>query len=346
MYASATAITRASSGIRSPASPSRIARAVDPLVVGADDRRPPRRSPRPRRRMRAPISECSRISAHSSSVSADGLLQHLGGHADLADVVHQAGQVHQLDLLLGQAHLGGDVPRVDGDGGRMAGRVGVPRVERRDHRGGEAEVDAAQMLVRVLEPGVGRGQLLDQLPLLGEHAVAEVRRQQRDREERQHDHAGVRVGVARRAPPAACRARRSGPARPRTSCHSWRPRSSSCAAVTMHQVRRRSRRHIIATARSIDDHQEVEQRRAAAHAVGDAQRRRAARRRPPSSATTRTDPPPGRPVDGRRPCRPAPPAPPAPGPNRTAASTTGMNATDSSRLRVTRHAAPLGHARR
>ena len=118
------------------------------------------------------------------------------------------------------------------------------------------------------------------IPLLGEHAVAEVRRQQRDRKEGQHDHAGVRVGVAVERDQG--RVQRDGQAQRRPDelpqlARGHRPAQPDDAQVR-HEVDAHHRQR-----RAHRDDEEVEQGRVAAHAVGDAQRHRAGddpRRRP------------------------------------------------------------------
>ena len=76
------------------------------------------------------------------------LLEESGRQPDLADVVHEPTLVRQLLLLLRQPEPLRDVPRVDRDGSRVAGRVPIPSIERCDKRSREGQVGPLQPDVR------------------------------------------------------------------------------------------------------------------------------------------------------------------------------------------------------
>src|SRR3954447_8048594 len=109
--------------------PVRVARSVDSLVMRADD-----------------VRHLAVVLHGEQDVGADlGVLTHpcpllvgqrgllvqdLRRQPDLADVVHQSGEVDELDVLLGHPHLARDVARVDRHSRRVARRVAVARLER------------------------------------------------------------------------------------------------------------------------------------------------------------------------------------------------------------------------
>ena len=108
-------------------------------------------------------------------------VEHFVGHPDLAHVVHQAGEVGDVLLVLGEGHGLGDVGGPAGDGGRMAGGVVVLDVE-----GRHLALDRLQE-----QPLVAQGQgrvVLGQLALVGEgpEGVDEAEH----REQAQHDEQG------------------------------------------------------------------------------------------------------------------------------------------------------------
>ena len=76
-----------------------------------------------------------------------GLLQHGFGHADLADVVQQAGHVDALDLVIGQLDLGRQMPAEQRDALAVAAGVRILGVD----RAGEAVQQAHHQAVHVFE---------------------------------------------------------------------------------------------------------------------------------------------------------------------------------------------------
>ena len=77
------------------------------------------------------------------------------GDPDLADVVQERRELHPADLIRGQLHLDGDDAGESGDPGRMAPRVGIPRVDgggQRLHRG-KVELAETSVMLGVLERG-------------------------------------------------------------------------------------------------------------------------------------------------------------------------------------------------
>src|SRR5918996_1448626 len=66
---------------------------------------------------------------------------------DLSDVMNQAAEVRVSLDFAGKAHALGDVSRVDRDRSRVAGRVSVSRVQRRDKGCSELEVGSLKRLV-------------------------------------------------------------------------------------------------------------------------------------------------------------------------------------------------------
>src|SRR5206468_10748916 len=91
------------------------------------------------------------------------------GDADLADVVQERGLFDDVQLVAREAELPRDHRRRGGDAARMAGRVRVPRVDRRRQRleGGRRALDPRAMgllerrvllddrLARLLQPQHG-----------------------------------------------------------------------------------------------------------------------------------------------------------------------------------------------
>ena len=98
-------------------------------------------------RMRAPIAGCFFICSNSSVVEPAGLLQHAFGHADLADVMQQAGHVDAFDLLVAEPDLPGEMPAEQRDALAVAAGVGVLGVD----RAGQAVQQAHHQAVHVVE---------------------------------------------------------------------------------------------------------------------------------------------------------------------------------------------------
>ena len=104
--------------------------------------------------MRAPSSAWRCMSAHSSSVEARRLQQDRVGDRELADVVEERRVAEQVELRLREAELAADRERELLHAARVAGRVGVARVDRRRealHRRGRALLEQP---VRLLERDV------------------------------------------------------------------------------------------------------------------------------------------------------------------------------------------------
>ena len=190
--ASATATTRANSGICPPASPYGY-----PLPSSRSwwcriaDRASPRK-PMPRT-ISCPYSGCSSMTRRSSRGERPVLAQQPGGHAELADVVQDPGEAQHLEPVLVHAQLAGD------------------------HRGGLADPLAVAAGVAVLDVD-GLHQRADgglvggALPVvLGEDPAGDVHRQQHEQRGRP-----ARTGCATARPSSARRGRaRSAGARER-----------------------------------------------------------------------------------------------------------------------------------
>ena len=80
------------------------------------------------------------ITSNSAAVSAPRLPQHVVRDADLADVVQQRAQAHDLDVGGRQVELPADGDRQHADAVRVPGGVGIARVERRRQRADGARI--------------------------------------------------------------------------------------------------------------------------------------------------------------------------------------------------------------
>ena len=135
--ASATAITRANSGISAPAQPHRVAEAVQPLVVVhdagvrlvqeldlADD-----------------LEALHRVPLDGLELGlgeSAGLLQHPGRHTELADVVQHPGVPERAHPVLAHADRAGDEHRGGGHPLAVAAGVDVLRLDRGHQRRGRS----------------------------------------------------------------------------------------------------------------------------------------------------------------------------------------------------------------
>jgi hypothetical protein len=84
--------------------------------------------------------------SHLTRAQRTGLLEHLVGHADLADVVQPAGHLDPLHVVGLEAQLLGDQDAVARDRARVVGGAGVADVERlgeRQQRGQVRRVEPA-----------------------------------------------------------------------------------------------------------------------------------------------------------------------------------------------------------
>ena len=81
---------------------------------------------------------------------APRLGEDLGGHGDLADVVDEAGEAQGVELLAGQAELGGDRRGQLGDAALVAGGVGVAGLDHVAH-GEHGALDGAAQLLGLAE---------------------------------------------------------------------------------------------------------------------------------------------------------------------------------------------------
>ncbi len=75
------------------------------------------------------------------------LLEDSRRDADLPDVVEQTREVSKPLLIGRKPQSLGDISRVDGNRGRVTGRVSVSRIERRDKRTRERQVRSLELLV-------------------------------------------------------------------------------------------------------------------------------------------------------------------------------------------------------
>ncbi len=76
---------------------------------------------------------------------AAGLVEDRFGHADLADVVEQCGELDRVDLFFAETELMGDAGGEGGDALRVAVRVTVLRVDGRDDRSDRIEEEALEL---------------------------------------------------------------------------------------------------------------------------------------------------------------------------------------------------------
>ena len=124
--------------------------------------------------IRAPSSAWRCISAHSSSVRLAGFSRIESGIAELADVVEERRVAEQVELGLREAELAADRERELLHAARVAGRVGVARVDRRREALHRRRRALLQQPVRLLERDVLRVDRLGGLAqLLGAARVCE-----------------------------------------------------------------------------------------------------------------------------------------------------------------------------
>ena len=98
--------------------------------------------------IRAPSSGWLRMTTHSAAVERALLQEHRVGDADLADVVQQRRLVDDVELVRPTRPSSRAITVAEArDAPRMAGRVGVPRVDRRRQRleGGRRALDHRAM---------------------------------------------------------------------------------------------------------------------------------------------------------------------------------------------------------
>ena len=119
------------------------------------------------------------------------LLDDTRSDSDLSDVVEEPAEVRELLLLLVETEPGRDVARIDRDGSRVAGRVLVSRVERRDESTGEGQIGSLESLVH-------RTQVLRELALLLVQDQKPLRRERGHEEEKDGPRRQLLVGIGER----------------------------------------------------------------------------------------------------------------------------------------------------
>ena len=190
----------------SPCQPAGVAEAVDPLVVREDDLADRLVAvdlgddPRP---LVGVLLDLLPVGLGQLDVA----LQDPVGEHELADVVEQAGRVHELLVGLRKPGRGGDLARVAGHGGAVAGGHPVAQVERPEQGAQQGDLEAGELLGLQLE-------LVGALLRQKQGADQVLEDDQDDREQGHGRQADLDVQVGdpdRRAAPR--RARRGGPGR-------------------------------------------------------------------------------------------------------------------------------------
>ncbi len=198
--------------------------------------------------MRAPSAGCSLISSNSSGGQGGGLAQHVVADADLADVVEEGAEPQHVQLLGRQLHVLAYRHRDRADALRVAGRVGIPRVERQRKGTDGADIRALRLGFRGrhahhhrvegvrqrvdLEAGPARAERRVEVPRLRHVAQRPRQRVDRPRQRPGRPHADEARDSEGRDRQPDHRVQRSGQrrARPRRrSSRACRPRQSPTA---------------------------------------------------------------------------------------------------------------------